>query len=182
MFTFNLQKAIQAVGVLFREGHEKRIAYIRIIKLLYISEREMLKETGRPIIGDKIFAMDHGPVLSRVYDLVKGEAAGTDVWNRYYRREHYYLELCHSPDVGELSKHEVEKLRSVAKRYEDDNDWKVVRETHKFEEWIKNKPTDNSSNRIPLQDILAAIGREKDLPAIKQNQNDHDAYVKVFGG
>ncbi len=181
MFTFRLEKAIQATGVLFRQEHVKRMAYLRLLKLLYIAERESLKETGRPIIGDHVVAMDHGPVFTRVYSLVKGEAVGTDVWNNYLVKDHYHLELSHSPDVGELSRYEVEKLQEVGKRYEDWNDWEVVRETHSFEEWKNNIPIKGSSLPIPFAHILKAVGRDKDTEAIAQFHKDSQIYDNIFG-
>ncbi len=181
MFRFNLKKTIQALGVLFREEHVARMAYIRLLKLLYIADRESVKETGLPITGDHAVAMDHGPVLSRVYDLVKGEAVGTDIWNHFYRRNHYNLEMTQEPDIGELSRYEIEKLQEVAKRHEDDNDWQIVVQTHKFPEWKQNKPEKGSSRNIPFQAILQAVGRDKDLPAISQYQQDEKIYDAIFG-
>jgi uncharacterized phage-associated protein len=181
MFRFNLNKTIQAIGVLFREEHVNRMSYIRLIKLLYIAERESIKETGRPIIGDGVVAMDQGPVFSRVYDLVKGEAVGTDVWNGYLVKDHYHLELSRSPDVGELSRYEIDKLRQVSKRHEDHDDWEVVNVTHAFEEWRNNQPPKGSSKRIPFEDIVKAVGREKDLAAIVEIETDGQAYDKIFG-
>jgi hypothetical protein len=35
-------------------------------KLLYLADRESLKKTGRPITGDRVVAMEHGPVLRSV--------------------------------------------------------------------------------------------------------------------
>jgi hypothetical protein len=50
-FPLNVEKAIQAVGVLFRNDRVRRMNYMRVLKLLYIADREALGETGRPIIG-----------------------------------------------------------------------------------------------------------------------------------
>jgi uncharacterized phage-associated protein len=76
VFLFNIEKAIQAVAALLHFHGSKEMSYLRMLKLLYIADRETLKETGRPITGDRIVAMEHGPVLSSVYDLIKGVHRG----------------------------------------------------------------------------------------------------------
>lgn len=181
MFRFKLKKTIQAIAVLFREEHVERMPYIRLLKLLYVADRESLQETGRPITGDHVVAMDHGPVLSRTYDLIKGETVGTDVWSGFFRRCHYLLEIVAQPDVGELSRYEIEKLQSVAKRHEDDNDWHIVNQTHAFDEWKRNQPVSGSSRPIPFEDVLRAVGREKDLESIAKYQQDEQVYDRIFG-
>jgi uncharacterized phage-associated protein len=42
--------------------------YMRLLKLLYIAERETLGRTGRPIVGGPVTAMERGPVLLEVLD------------------------------------------------------------------------------------------------------------------
>lgn len=39
------------------------MSYLRMLKLLYLADRESLKETGHTITGDRVVAMEHGPVL-----------------------------------------------------------------------------------------------------------------------
>ena len=73
-FRFSFEKRLQAAGVLLGLDGD-RMERIRLLKLLYIADRELLAETGRTITGDRVVAMDHGPVLSQVYDLIKGQAS-----------------------------------------------------------------------------------------------------------
>src|SRR5438105_4403367 len=64
-FKFNLKKTVQAAAEFLRHEPGKQMSRLRLIKLLYIADREALLETGRPITSDTIVAMKHGPVLSR---------------------------------------------------------------------------------------------------------------------
>src|SRR6266498_4436554 len=116
-FRFNLEKTIQAIGVLFRSEHAQQMSYLRLLKLLYISDRESLRETGWPITGDRAVAMDNGPVLSHVYDLIMDRYVGAALWNQYFRRNHYSLEKAREPDVGQLSKFEIAKLQEVSRTH-----------------------------------------------------------------
>jgi len=40
--------------------------YLGLLKLLYLADRDALKEIERPITGDRYFSLKNGPVLSRV--------------------------------------------------------------------------------------------------------------------
>jgi len=71
-FHFSTKKIIEAGAVLLGCRSQRRMSYLRLLKLLYMADRESLKETGWPIIGTQPVAMDYGPVHSEVYDLVKG--------------------------------------------------------------------------------------------------------------
>ena len=50
-----------------------RLHIISLMKLLYLAERESLRVFSKPICGDTYVSMEHGPVLSQVYDFVKNE-------------------------------------------------------------------------------------------------------------
>ena len=58
-FHFNLDKTMQAIAALLHFHGTKEMSYLRLLKILYIADRESLKETGRPITGDHVVAMEH---------------------------------------------------------------------------------------------------------------------------
>src|SRR5207249_3792384 len=78
---FNERKATQAAAHLLRLRGGS-MSYLKLIKLLYLADREALLRWGRPISTDCYMAMDRGPVLSRVLDLATdGEDPGTpSIW------------------------------------------------------------------------------------------------------
>lgn len=55
---------------------------LKLIKALYIAERKALVEWQRPITGDCFYSMENGPILSRIYDLIRGRVSGPemDAW------------------------------------------------------------------------------------------------------
>src|SRR6266481_4115650 len=109
----NIPKAIQAASVLLKTDRCKRMSYLRLIKLLYIADRESLKETGRKITRDRTVAMKNGPVLSGIYDLIKGRHEAADEWSQKIRKDGYQVELVDDPGSGQLSRYEIKKLREV---------------------------------------------------------------------
>jgi uncharacterized phage-associated protein len=157
-YQFNLRKAIQAAAVLLREEPARRMSRMRLIKLLYIADRESLRETGEPITGDRAVAMQHGPVLSQVYDRIKGECPRLPEWEEFFASRGRDVEMVKGVPVDDLSRYEIETLQRVCRERADRQDWDVAEETHRFQEWIRNDPG-TSARPIPLRDILEAVGR-----------------------
>ena len=110
IFRFNIAKTIQASAVLLKAEQTNRMSRLRLLKLLYISDREALTERARPITGDRPVAMDHGPVLTNTYDLIKGEDFLATEWDKYIKREGRDAVLASDPGVGDLSRYEIAKL------------------------------------------------------------------------
>jgi uncharacterized phage-associated protein len=179
----DIGKAIQAVGVLLRrEG--KRASRLRLLKLLYIADRISLAKTGSPILGSKIVAMRHGPVHSDIFDLIKGVHIDEPVWSRHFRNVGRDVVLEEEPEVGRLSRFEIELLNQVVDQRSDLSDWDVAEETHGFEEWQKSypDPMENTSRPIPLELLIAAVGRSADEVEIVQDMNDSEAFQRFFAG
>jgi uncharacterized phage-associated protein len=167
---FHFEKSIQATAALLRTSPTHRMSRLRVLKLLYLAEREVLKETGRTITGDRPVVMDHGPVLTSIYNLIKGEHADAGKWDRFIEREGMNdVHLVDDPGVGKLSRYELEKLSDVARRFESMNEWALSEHTHSFEEWKKNKPRSGSCKRIPLDDVLAALKMTHHKAALKRD-------------
>ncbi len=160
-FIFDAEKLVQASAVILRRQHAQRMNYMKLLKLLYIADRESIAETGRPITGDCPVAMERGPVLSRTLDIINGLSLESDQWERFIRRaedQSYEVEIISDPGRGHLSRYEISKLEEVNSRFADKDEWAMVQWTHKqLEEWIANDPG-TSSKRIPLRDILEAVG------------------------
>jgi uncharacterized phage-associated protein len=143
--------------VLFKETGQ--MSRLRLLKLLYIADRESLQEVGNSITGDRAVAMDHGPVLSRTYDIIKGEEHGVERWSQFIARVgRRDLRLKTDPGVDALSAYEVGKLQEVANRFDASDGWEVVEKTHEFPEWQRNRPPGRSSKEIPFEHILEAVG------------------------
>ena len=179
-FHFNIQKTLQAISTILHWHGTKDMSYLRMIKLLYIADRESIEETGQPITGDRVVAMKNGPVLSSVYDLIKkGDTTDWPMWSEHFRTLGYRIEQIKEPGNGKLSKYEIGKLRDLTKRYENESEWDLVEITHQFAEWKRNDPG-MSSKAIPLAHILAAVGRSTDEAAIVQEAHDQQAFDRLF--
>src|SRR5205823_6164307 len=105
---------------------------MRLLKLLYIADRESLKETGYSITGDHVVAMERGPVLNHVYDLIRRRHPNNEQWADHLQLSNYRLKLLKDPGKGRLSDYEVRKLEEVCGRYAACDEWDMVRITHEF--------------------------------------------------
>jgi uncharacterized phage-associated protein len=175
---FHVQKAIQAAAELLR-FERNRMSYIRLLKLLYISDREALRESGLPLLGSRAVAMDHGPLHSDVLNLVNGIHEYTPLWSRFFSTIGYKVEATDQAENGLLSQYEIQKLREVSEKYAPFTDWDICQQmTHSFEEWKKNYE-EGTSKTIQLEDIIDAVGRGGDKESILDDLAELEAFDKL---
>lgn len=166
-FRFNFEKTLQAAGALLgRDGN--KMSRLRLLKLLYIADRELLAAKGRPITGDRVFAMKFGPVLDRTYNLIKGLEPRAGVWDEFIHSDGYAVELRKDPGLDDLSRAEIAKLDEVSERYRDVDDEDLSMLTHSFTEWVKHAASDGVQE-IPWQDVLTAQNREDIIEIAESN-------------
>jgi hypothetical protein len=127
-----------------------------------------------------MIAMERGPVLEEVYDLIRGQHRDLPLWDSYFRTERYDLVEVSKPDVGQLSKFEIAKLQEIAKKHEDSDEWALVQFTHTLPEWKRNDPG-NSFRTIPLAHILEAVGRTTDIEEISEEADSLASFERILG-
>ena len=179
IFRFRSLKTTQGAAVLLAlDGHS--MDRMRLIKLLYIADRELLAESGRTLTGDRAVAMKNGPVLSRVYDLIKGIAVPPEDWGRYLRSEGYKVVLVEDPGRGELTKRELEKLHDLSERYRSVSTPALSAHTHKFPEWVRSFRL-GTSTPIPWRDALEATGHGEKAEAIEKGLEEQSVIDSILG-
>jgi uncharacterized phage-associated protein len=176
-FNFNERKATAAAALLLdREGGS--MDYMRLIKLLYLAERESLKRLGHALVGDTYYALDQGPIPSRVLDLCRYPSSGP--WaDQIERTGLWAVRLEKPPDLGPLSNAEISVLDDVFKTFRDMDQWALSTMTHAFPEW-----RDPHGSRIEIlpTEILAAIGKTPEQARDILEDAAHDARVDAAFG
>jgi len=157
-FVFDETKAAQAAAQLLLR-HGRPMGSHRLLKLLYLADRRSLVETGYPITGDKMVCMEYGPVLSGVYDALKGSPS--PIWSRYITsvKEKQATLSTDKPEIGELSSYDIRLLAETYSTYGDYTFQQLKVLTHEFPEW---KNPGKSSTVIPPEEILRAEGKSAD--------------------
>lgn len=155
---FNEAKVTQAAALLLalRGG---RMHYLKLIKLLYIADRTALQRWGVPITMDRYVAMDHGPVVSRTFNLIQGFGAST--WSQFISDPmgEHEVELHGNPGTSLLSAAEEKLLHEIFQQWGHRSRWALVEETHHFAEW---HDPHGSSAPITIGDILRALGETEE--------------------
>lgn len=145
--------------------HRAPMPYLKLIKLLYLADRQALLELGRPISYDLFVSMPHGPVLSRTYDLILGEPENDSYWRRYISPpEGYDVSLIAPAPNDQLSPAQEAILDDVNRRFGWMDKWALRDLTHQLPEY---HDPNGSSVPINLTEILLAQGvSEADARAI----------------
>src|SRR5437588_5912910 len=105
--------------------------YLALMKLLYLIDREALIRFGKPITGDKVVAMKHGPVLSRIYDLVahKKQQLPTSEWHQFIPRPSAYVctvKFAGVPSLSALSEAQVALIDEIFAAHRGKSEWELV--------------------------------------------------------
>jgi len=174
MMRFDAEKVTEAAAFLLglRGG---RMHYIKLLKLLYIADREALAEWGIPISHDNYVAMDNGPVLSQTYNLIK---EGGRIWSEHISAPFgdYEIELSGNPPSGKkLSRAEENILRRVFEQYGHKNRWDLVDYAHTFPEWRDPR---GSSIPINVREILEALNESPDEIQATLAEIEHERRVE----
>jgi uncharacterized phage-associated protein len=171
--SFSEIKAAQ-VAAFFAFKADGSINVLKLMKLMYLSERKSYEEFGEPIIGDHLVSMDQGPVLSKTFNCFNG-AGSEDVWGKWISaKSGYQLGLVPtlkdpSKQLGVLSRAELTVLDSVWQQFGSMDQWALVEYTHDHcDEW---EDPHGSSAGIPLERLLKAL---------KFNHGDRSALIARF--
>ena len=162
-FTYNARKAAQASAILVQLNNG-RMYYLALIKILYLADRKALVCRGKPITGDNMVSMPHGPVLSRIYDLIKMGEEEEEERNPWYdyltESQAYQVSLRENQFVtDELSDFEQEILRETYEEYGHINRYALRDMTHDLPEF-----TDPNGSSLPIdpEEILRHEGWSED--------------------
>lgn len=154
--------------------------HLKLMKLLYLADRESYRRHGHGISGDAMVSMPHGPVLSQTLDHINGYAesapGGWDDWisDKADHQVQLKKKRITRRDLGEMSEGDVEALDAVWKKFGRMNHWEIRDYTHTHcAEW---ENPNGSSKPIPRERILRAVGySKKHAREISETRREEDA-------
>ena len=157
------------------------MSYLKLIKLLYLADREALSRWGFSVTNDRHVSMPHGPVVSNTYNLVIDEI-DKPFWSTYITPPlgNYELELTGANcPTSTLSRAEERLLTEIFDQYGHMNRWQLRDFTHTLPEW---RDPGDSSLPISIREILQAqnVSRE-DIEAITQEIDAADFAESILG-
>ncbi len=162
MMKFETTKAIHAASVLARQEPHGTISRLRLLKLLYIADRRVWAERGRPLFRANARALKNGPLHSEVYNLIQGIHIDAPKWDKHFHNSGTRKVVMHDePSPASLSEYEIKTLIAVSEELSDKDDWEVVDLTHQFPEYRQHY-VDDTSRPIPAESIIDAVGRSQE--------------------
>ena len=128
------------------------MSHLKLMKLLYLADREAIRMYGRSISEDQAVSMPHGPVLSMTLNYmdgnIKSEQGGWESW--ISDKENHEMSLVQEVDIDaldELSQADITVLDSVWQKFGGMGRWKIRDWTHQHcEEW-----QDPKGSMLPIQ-------------------------------
>jgi uncharacterized phage-associated protein len=156
---------VTQMAAYFLKRRGGRMAYIKLLKLLYLAERQAMVKWGEPMSGDHFVSMPHGPVLSQTYELIKGHTFNStpSLWQQMIKDEQNYevslLTDISFDDLDELSPAEIQILDHTFNQYGHMSRFEIVDYTHDHcPEW---QDPQGSSYPIKPESIFRAMGMKE---------------------
>ncbi|WP_370548263.1 Panacea domain-containing protein [Edwardsiella tarda] len=175
--------AQMAAYLLLKRGG--RMAYLKLMKLLYLSNKKSILEHGRMIGDDTLYSMKHGPVMSNTLNLIRGSYTGTgsgEYWNSLIETKGYDVLLRFDPRemdadevFDELSRADIRILDNIYSQYGHMNRFDLVEMTHLREVCPEWHDPGSSSTPIDLKEMLLSGGKGEEeadniLSSIEESQ------------
>lgn len=136
--SFDITKAAQVAHFFItRAGGE--IEILKLVKLIYLTDRLSLEKRRIPVVGGSFYSLKHGPVTSEVLDLINdGTRSGDSPWEQLIRdrADHMVATTGAIEEYDALSGSESRLLEQIWERFGTKSKWDLVRWTHQHcEEW-----------------------------------------------
>ena len=142
------------MAVAFIAKANRPVARLKLLKLMYLAEREAMRRFLRPIIGDHIFAMREGMALSNTARLARGKGEAVGEWNQHIVRKAQGLGLRKGVSAQRLdclSEDDLGVIQWVWDRYGDKSQDELIQVVHhKLPEWIEHWNIDRKTQAVPV--------------------------------
>lgn len=160
---FNEQKAAQVAAWFIGQGGGT-LPHLKLMKLMYLAERESMKRCGYPMMGDRLVSLKLGPVLSctlnHTNDLVPSNPdGGWDSWVSDKASNTVGLARQFVPDdLDELSRADMSVLADVWGECGHMNKFAICDYTHRPDVCPEWRNPGDSMIPISYADVFLALG------------------------
>lgn len=160
---FKARRAAQIIALFAARSTDGIIEKLKLIKLVYLTEREHLKKHRVPLLYDELFSLPHGPICSSTLNCIDGRIYN-DVCDEYMLRNGNIVMARKKYDrviYDELSDAAIEAIDAVWLEHGNKTASQLRNFTHIHEnvpEYIEVPP----GTRAPItyESVLSAVGRD----------------------
>jgi len=173
---------IAQMGAFFIDKEGGIMPHLKLMKLMYLSDRLSMDKWGYPISYDCMVSMPHGPVLSKTLEYINGDSRA-QIWNKWVSdKENHKVALNKAPlkrgDLDQLSDAEITILTSVWAEFGAMDQWQIRDYTHdSCKEW---QDPNGSSHPISYGAVFIALGKDKALSVELQKEIEESKKVDGF--
>ena len=173
-----IDKLIQAVSY-FLKKYGYSLNYTKLIKELYLADRESIRRSGWSISGDSYKNLPYGPVLVNLYALIKGTHQDLRIqskWDSCFLTDAKTLRAKTQiiPD-GELSAFEKSIIDEIDDKYHSYSYSRMIDVVHDRNVCPEWRDPHGSSSILSKADIMAALGFDE--ATIKHFEQEEEAYT-----
>lgn len=174
MPTPNRTKIAEAILYLISRAEKtgKTLTQYDIVKTIFVADISHLATYGRPITYDNYYAMEHGPVPSEAYDMLKEGYRGLSEWPLWRRTPAPNSTTCtydhpvRAPNLRKLSSSEISDLDAAQDIVRSQSFQKTKDMTHKNPAYVAAWKNDPKVRRFPMDYLLLVDGDEEMLKDI----------------
>ena len=173
-YKFNIKKVVQIIYHLLKTNSNK-MNYTKLLKILYIADKEFLKLSNFTITGDTPYSMKNGPILSKIKNLINGNFIMSNnqiYWDSYFLKDGYDLSLKNNKTNDDLlCEAEIEILDKISCKYKKKTYNEMINITHDKSEFpeIEWEKAGDSSLQLPFEKILLSLGKtQKEIEDIEK--------------
>lgn len=176
---FDQRKALHAI--LFVVTHLPKPANVyNVLKCLYYADRKHLQEYGRQIYGETFYALEHGPVPSAAYEIVK-YANGRAKWDLQFPEafellevNDVYLSARGAVETDLLSRSDMVCLLDAARKYGKMSFGKLKRLSHQGKAFENAGP----NGEMKLADLVEELKGAEAIASHLEDRNPGEAHLK----
>lgn len=162
---FSEKKAAEVAAYFLIRASERKanITLLKLMKLMYLSERLSYERYGFPIIGDSLVSRENGPVLSRTLELIDFAPDSKGHWDELIARSGRDMSLNESvkitvDDLRQLSDSDIEILENIWGQFGRKSALWLRSYTHNPDNCPEWQDPDGSSIPIKLDNLLLKLG------------------------
>ena len=177
-FVFQREKAVEMVLYLAQRIDDPTV--MKICKLMYFADKHHLDQWGQFLCGDDYVAMEHGPVPTDVYDMLKkAQVKGSEDFEIYLKKEPYQKKP--QPHIKPLREENMDMISEAARQ---SLDWvlceygamrigRLYEIAHEEEAWQKAWDDESTKKRfdMPLLSIASSLSDSETLIAHLQGDD-----------
>lgn len=185
-FEFDELKATEVAAEFLQLAPGGTLDDVVLMKLMYFADRKSLELYDRPIIGDKLYCMENGPVLSQVLQLLN--ATHGKVWEhapvciessvfvRHIKRWHGVVSLIEKPAIDRLTRAEKRIVNEVFEQYGSMEREDIVNTAHELCEYVETSA--GSRKTLRYEEILKSLGRTADEIELAATKASSASFIK----